>query len=72
MTTEQTKTSDPVTTKQTTKRTTGYYPMTTTTFTQTRTKEDIIANDQITGNIIGINVVNRDDNIPYYVCNEYI
>jgi hypothetical protein len=71
MTTEQTTKFDPMTTEQTTKQTTKYDPMTTTTSTQTteslqstikRTKEDSIGNDQITGNIIGIHVVNRDDN----------
>ena len=72
MTTEQTAKSDPMTTEQTTKRTTEYDPMNTTTSTQTtdslqsttkRTKEDTIGNDQVVGNIIGINVVNRDDNV---------
>lgn len=72
MTTEQTTKFNPMTTEQKTKQTTKYDPMTTTTSTQTteslqstikRTKGDIIGNDQITGNIIGITVVNRDDNV---------
>jgi len=54
-------------------------PITTTTYLQTtdhlqsttkRTKGDNIAKDQITGNIIGISVVNRDDNISCNVCNS--
>jgi uncharacterized protein YuzE len=35
--------------------------------TTKRTKEDTIYNDQITGNIMGIYVVNRADITPYYV-----
>ena len=46
-------------------------PITTITYPQTdslqsttkRTKEDTICNDQVAGNIIGIKVVNRDDNV---------
>ena len=47
-------------------------PITTITYQQTtdslqsttkRTKEDTIGNDQVAGNIIGIHVVNRDDNV---------
>lgn len=70
----------PMTTKSdTTTRTSNnveYLSITTTTYPQTndwlqsttiRTKEDIICSHQIAGNIIGINVVNRDDSIPHYV-----
>lgn len=65
-------------TEQTTKRITKYdkyssittnaYLQTTDTLQSTtkKTKEDTIANDQISGNIIGIHVVNRDDSIRYY------
>ena len=76
MTTEQTSQQttkyDLLTTKEITNRTLKYDPMNTTTSTQTteslqsttkRTKEDIVDNDQITGNIIGMTVVNRDDNV---------
>ena len=47
-------------------------PITTITYPQTtdslhsktkRTKEDTTGNDQVAGNSIGINVVNRDDNV---------
>jgi len=45
--------------------TTITYPQTTDSLQSTtkRTKEDTIGNDQVVGNIIGINVVNRDDNV---------
>ena len=45
--------------------TTITYPQTTDSLKSTtkRTKEDTIANHQVAGNIIGINVVNRDDNV---------
>jgi uncharacterized protein YuzE len=68
-TTYQRITSDPPT------GTSSNYSIATATYLQTtdslqsttkRTKEDTIANDQITGNIIGINVVNRDNIIPCY------
>jgi hypothetical protein len=45
--------------------TTITYPQTPVSLQSTtkRTKEDAIGNDQVAGNIIGINVVNRDDNV---------
>ena len=52
------------------KTTTNYISTQTTESLQSttkRTKEDTIYNDQITGNIMGIYVVNRDDITPYYV-----
>jgi len=49
----------PVTTEQTTNQTTEQRTIQTIKSDTMKTKEDTIANDQITGNIISINVMNR-------------